>query len=81
MWPLLQQKIREAIDSGGQRPPIMDGASDAIRLSRLHRSLVVVKRTIDPALSPAPDSAESYDPEAPEVARSDPHGDGTAVEG
>lgn len=81
MWPLLEQKIREAIDSGSPRPPIMDGASDAIRLSRLPRSLVVVERTIDPAPSPAPDSAESYDPDAPEAPRSDPPGDGTAVEG
>jgi hypothetical protein len=24
MWPLLEQKIRKALDFGGERPPIMD---------------------------------------------------------
>jgi len=79
MWPLLERKVHEAIDSGGQRPPIMDGPLDAIRLSRLPRSLVVVERKIDPVPSPAPDGAESYDPEGQGVVRSDPPGDGSAV--
>lgn len=45
MWPVLQAKVRQAIASGTNEPPIMAAASTASRLARLPRNRVMVERT------------------------------------
>lgn len=47
MWPILEAKVRHAMSTGADNPPIVEAANTADRLARIPRQRVVVERSTD----------------------------------